>query len=54
MIDKNKWFQMDKKAKASYIDEKLDKLKAAEERDERKELEKEIFQLITWQEENDE
>jgi len=54
MIDKNKWFQMDKKTKAAYIDEKLDKLKATDHREDRIELEKEIFQLITWQEENDE
>ena len=52
-MEKQKWFQLDKKAKVVYIEDIIDKLAVSTERLEKKELENRLLEIINWQEEYD-
>jgi hypothetical protein len=52
-MDKQKWNKLDNKEKIVYVGDYIDKLKEAKDRKEVKEYEKTLFQIISWQEEND-
>ncbi len=53
IMEKQKWFQLDKKAKVVYIEDIIDKLAVSTERLEKKELENRLLEIINWQEEYD-
>jgi len=52
-MEKNKWNDLDKPAKVEYIEEKLDRLKVVTDIFEKREIEKDLFEILTWQEEDD-
>lgn len=48
-MNKLQWFQLDRPQRVAYIEEKLDKLKVEKNIHFKKELEKQVFEILDWE-----
>ena len=53
-MTKLEWFQLDRPQKIAYLNEKFDKLKSEENIHAKKQLEKQIFEILNWEHDYDE
>lgn len=52
-MEKLEWFQMEKSKRIEYLEEKLDNLKNAETLHTKKTIEKQIFEILNWEQKHD-
>lgn len=52
-MEKLDWFNLNKNDRVAFLEEKLDKLGADPKLHEKKELEKEIFEILNWEQKYD-
>ncbi len=52
-MDKLEWFQMEKSKRLEYLEDKLDNLAKAETLHSKKTLEKQIFEILNWEQKYD-
>ena len=53
-MDKLDWFNLSKPERVAVLEEKLDKLSGSPKLHEKKQLEKEIFEIFNWENKYDE
>jgi hypothetical protein len=52
-MDKLEWFQLDRQKRVEYLQEKLDKLSTPLDVHSKKQLEKQIFEILSWEQKYD-
>lgn len=53
IMEKLEWFQMEKSKRVEYLEEKLDNLTNANNLHTKKTIEKQIFEILNWEQKHD-